>query len=401
MNILLISDVYFPRVNGVSTSVRTFTEQLQLLGHHVHLIAPDYGVETADEAWISRVPARSIYFDPEDKLMKYGEVLKLLPALREKNFDLVHIHTPFIAHYAGLKLAKLLNVPVVETYHTFFEDYLHHYLPWIPKSIACGLARQISKKQCNQVDAIVAPSKPMLNVLRNYGVNAKAEVIATGLQKNSFVEADGDMFRQKYGIDLKRPMLLYVGRVAHEKNIGFLVTVVQQLIQKMPEVLLVITGEGPAEASLHAQVKTLGIKKNVKFIGYLDRNTELNACYKSADVFVFASKSETQGLVLLEAMAQGTPVVAIAELGTASILIEGQGAKIAVENVPEFAEKIHGLLLQPQERKALGQTGKSYAITQWSASAKAEHMVSFYQELIGSNTEPKKTLNRLRVQPQA
>ena len=145
----------------------------------------------------------------------------------------------------------------------------------------------------------------------------------------------------------------------------------------------------------------LGIKKNVKFIGYLDRNTELNACYKSADVFVFASKSETQGLVLLEAMAQGTPVVAIAELGTASILIEGQGAKIAVENVPEFAEKIHGLLLQPQERKALGQTGKSYAITQWSASAKAEHMVSFYQELIGSNTEPKKTLNRLRVQPQA
>jgi 1,2-diacylglycerol 3-alpha-glucosyltransferase len=398
MNILLISDVYFPRVNGVSTSVRTLTEQLQLFGHHVHLIAPDYGVETADEVWISRVPARSIYFDPEDKLMKYSAVLKLLPALREMKFDLIHIHTPFIAHYAGLKLSKLLEIPLVETYHTFFEDYLHHYLPWIPKSIACSLARKISKKQCNQVDAIVAPSQPMLEVLRNYGVNSRAEVIATGLQKSSFAEADGDMFRQKYGIDLKRPMLLYVGRVAHEKNIGFLVTVVQQLIQKMPEVLLVITGEGPAEASLHAKVKTLGIEKNVKFIGYLDRNTELNACYKSADVFVFASKSETQGLVLLEAMAQGTPVVAIAELGTASILIEGQGAKIATENAPEFADKIHGLLLQPQERKALGQAGKSYATSQWSASAKAEHMVNFYQELIASNAESNKVSAQLSIQ---
>jgi 1,2-diacylglycerol 3-alpha-glucosyltransferase len=397
MNILLISDVYFPRVNGVSTSVRTFTEQLQLLGHHVYLIAPDYGVETVDEAWINRVPARSIYFDPEDKLMKYREVLKLLPVLREKKFDLVHIHTPFIAHYAGLKLAKLLDVPVVETYHTFFEDYLHHYLPWIPTSAARGLARKISRNQCNQVDAIVAPSKPMLKVLRSYGVNAKAEVIATGLQASSFADADGDVFRQKYGIALKRPMLLYVGRVAHEKNIGFLLEVAQKLVQKTPEVLLVITGEGPAEATLHAQVKMLGIEKNVKFIGYLDRNTELNACYKSADVFVFASKSETQGLVLLEAMAQGTPVVAIAELGTASILIEGQGAKIATENTPEFADKIHSLLLQPKERKALGEAGQQYAITQWSASAKAEHMVSFYQDLI-SHAKPIKTSIQLDVQ---
>src|SRR5687767_6640305 len=108
MNILLISDVYFPRVNGVSTSIRTFSEQLQKLGHSVHLIAPDYGVATEDEAWITRVPARNIFFDPEDKLMKYGEVLRLLPMLKNKNFDLVHIHTPFIAHFTGLKIAQKL-----------------------------------------------------------------------------------------------------------------------------------------------------------------------------------------------------------------------------------------------------------------------------------------------------
>ena len=115
-----------------------------------------------------------------------------------------------------------------------------------------------------------------------------------------------------------------------------------------------ITGEGPAEPSLRALVKTLGIEKNVQFIGYLDRKYELNACYKAADIFVFASKSETQGLVLLEAMAQGTPVVAIAELGTASILVEGQGAMIAVEDEAEFAHKVHALLANPVHREHLG-----------------------------------------------
>lgn len=400
MNILLISDVYFPRVNGVSTSVRTFTEQLQKQGHSVHLIAPDYGVKTEDEAWISRVPARKIFFDPEDYLMKYGEVINLLPVLKEKKFDLIHIHTPFIAHYAGLKLAKILQIPVVETYHTFFEDYLHHYLPWIPKSIARMLARHISKKQCNQVDAIVAPSQPMLEVLRSYGVNADAEVIPTGLQDNSFADADGNEFRKKYGITINRPMMLYVGRVAFEKNIDFLLEVAQIVIQKKPDVLLVITGEGPAENNLHAKARALGIENSVQFIGYLDRNTELNACYKSADVFVFASKSETQGLVLLEAMAQGTPVVAISELGTASILIEGQGARISADNVSEFADKVHGLITQPKVRNRLGSAGKAYASNMWSAGAKAEQMVSFYQDLI-IRKKSKKSDTSLQVHAQA
>jgi len=398
MNILLISDVYFPRVNGVSTSVRTFTEQLQKLGHYVHLIAPDYGVETEDEAWITRVPARQIFFDPEDKLKKYGEVLRLLPVLQDKQFDLVHIHTPFVAHYAGLKLAKLLEIPVVETYHTFFEDYLHHYLPWIPKFAARGLARHISKKQCNQVDAIVAPSQPMLDVLRNYGVNVRAEVIATGLQASSFNEANGEEFREKYGIPLQRPMLLYVGRVAHEKNIGFLLEVVKLLSEQIPEILLVITGEGPADASLRASVKSLSIEKNVQFIGYLDRNTELNACYKSADIFVFASKSETQGLVLLEAMAQGTPVVAIAELGTASILIEGQGTMIAAENKSEFAQKVHHLLTNHMLRKELGECARAYAHSKWSAATQTERMVKFYDALINQTESFDKNATQLSIQ---
>ena len=398
MNILLISDVYFPRVNGVSTSIRTFTQQLQKMGHSVHLIAPDYGVTTEDEAWITRVPARAIYFDPEDKLMKYAEVLKLSAKLQSMQFDCLHIHTPFIAHYAGLKLAKTLNIPAVETYHTFFEDYLHHYLPWIPQFTARGLARLIYKKQCNQVNAIVAPSQPMLDVLRGYGVSTKAEVIATGLQAHSFSAADGNAFRTKHGIALQRPMMLYVGRVAHEKNIGFLLVVAKLLIDVMPDVLLVIAGEGPALPSLRAQVKEHSIENNVQFIGYLDRNTELNGCYKAADVFVFASKSETQGLVILEAMAQGTPVVAIAELGTASILIEGQGALIAKEDESEFVQKVHSVLINPQRRQQLSESARDYAQKKWSAEMQAERMLKYYIMIASAHQSQLKKAAVLSIQ---
>ncbi|MCB5206915.1 glycosyltransferase [Methylovorus mays] len=384
MKILFISDVYFPRINGVSTSIRTFVGQLQELGHEVHLIAPDYGVKTEDEHWIRRIPARTIYFDPEDRLMKYGAALDKLVELRAENYDLIHIHTPFVAHYLGLKLGRLLDVPCVETYHTFFEDYLHHYLPWIPKAMAKGLARMVSRQQCNAVQAIVAPSRPMLDVLRQYGINSTAEVIPTGLQPHSFADADGAAFRSKYGIAPGRPVALFVGRVAFEKNIAFLVRMLTHLRQQQPDALLVIAGEGPAESSLHAMSKQLGLQDNIQFIGYLDREKELNACYRAADVFVFSSKTETQGLVLLEAMAQGTPVVALAELGTKSILIEGEGALIAPEDEQVFAEKVRSLFSDEAKRKRLGESARQYAAKRWTSRTQAERMLQFYEQLISA-----------------
>lgn len=387
MKILFISDVYFPRVNGVSTSIRTFVGEMQAMGHEVHLIAPDYGVYTEDERWIKRIPARNIYFDPEDKLMKYGAAIDRLVELRRENYDIVHIHTPFVAHYLGLKLAQLLDVPCVETYHTFFEDYLHHYLPVIPKPAAKGLARMISRRQCNSVAAIVAPSKPMLDVLRQYGVKAPGEVIPTGLQQHSFERADGAAFRAKYGIAHDRPVILFVGRVAHEKNIGFLMRMTVELRKQQPNVLLVVAGEGPAEKHLHTLTEELGLQENIRFIGYLDRNTELNACYRAADVFVFSSKTETQGLVLLEAMAQGLPVVALAELGTKSILIEGQGALIAQEDEAQFAQRVFTLLADDRKRKDLGEEARHYAQKRWSSRTQAERMVQFYQAVLSEDED--------------
>jgi 1,2-diacylglycerol 3-alpha-glucosyltransferase len=381
LKILFISDVYFPRVNGVSTSIRTFVEQMHQLGHKVHLIAPDYGIKTTDEAWIKRIPARKIYFDPEDQLMKFGHAMQRLPELMAEQYDVIHVNTPFVAHYLGIKLAKKLNIPVVETYHTFFEDYLHHYLPWMPQGIARGFARMISRRQCNAINAIVSPSQPMLDVLRTYGVNTAGEVIPTGLQEASFKQVNLD-FRAQFNIAQDRPMLLYVGRVAFEKNIEFLLGVVQALKEQLPDLLLVVTGEGPAENSLKQLAKTLDIEHNVMFIGYLDRNTQLNACYAAADIFVFASTSETQGLVILEAMAQGTPVIAIAELGTKSLLVEGRGARIAKEDTMDFAEKVQDVLNDHQQRTVLGQSALQYVQQEWTAKRQAERMLNFYYDVI-------------------
>ena len=386
MNILFISDVFFPRVNGVSTSINTFATELRALGHQVTLIAPSYTDEDKQEEWIVRVPSHKIYFDPEDRLMNFGKLKALLPWIRDKHFDVIHIHTPFTAHYVGIHFGKKLDIPVVETYHTFFEDYLHHYLPFIPQFISRKLARTISRRQCNAVDGIVSPSKPMLDVLKQYGIKTPAEVVATGLDDSSFAHVDGEHFRMSHDIPLAQPMLLFVGRVAHEKNIGFLLEMHVELIKKHPDALLVITGEGPAEESIKHSIDKLGISNKVRMIGYLDRSHELIACYKAADIFVFASKSETQGLVLLEAMAQGTAVVAIAELGTKSILIEGEGVLIAQDDIHDFADKVSALLSDAPKRQMIGEKGRQYAKEKWGAGVLAKKVAKFYKSTINQKS---------------
>ncbi len=381
MKILFISDVYFPRVNGVSTSIETFRRNLHLLGHTVHLIAPAYETPAADETGILRVPARAVPFDPEDRLMRYGWVMQQLDRLRGEQYDLIHIQTPFVAHYLGVKLSRLLDIPCTETYHTFFEEYLHHYIPLLPKWVTSSLAKRFSRHQGNNLDGMVVPSKPMLQVLARYGITTPTEVIPTGIEPQSFVLGNRSAFREQHGIAAERPVLLFVGRVAHEKNIGFLLKVVAQVRADIPDVLFIIAGEGPARVNLEQEVKTLGIANSVRFIGYLDRHTELNNCYRAADIFIFSSRTETQGLVLLEAMAQGVPVVSIAEMGTRDVLKDGIGVWVAQENVTDFSGKVVTLLRHGQIRRELGDGGRDYA-NEWSAKRQAQRMLAFYCTLI-------------------
>lgn len=383
MHVLYVSDVYFPRVNGVSTSIRTFRDDLGAACIATTLVAPDYGVagSGADEDGVLRVPARAVPRDPEDRRMRWGALRGTLAAAAARGIDLVHIQTPFLAHYAGVRAARRAGVPVVATYHTFFEEYLHHYVPALPRALGRGIARAFTRAQCADVTALIAPSAPMRDLLLDYGVGTPVHVLPTGLPADRLRAGDGARFRAGHGIEGGRPLLLFVGRVAHEKNIDFLLRMHARLLRMRPDALLMIAGEGPARDALARQAAQLGSADGVRFIGYLDRDRDLLDCYAAADLFVFASRTETQGLVLLEAMAQGTPVVSTAELGTRSILEPGCGAVVLPESEDAFAQAIVALLADGHERARLGALGRGHA-GRWSSAAKARELAALYRQLV-------------------
>jgi 1,2-diacylglycerol 3-alpha-glucosyltransferase len=390
VRILMISDVYFPRINGVSTSIQTFIKELSLLGHAVTLIAPDYtgqkGITIDIDENIIRIPSWRVPLDPEDRYMFRSKIRSLLPKLFQQKYDLVHIQTPFVAHYLGVWLARNLDLPVITTYHTFFEEYLYHYFSFIPKALKGGLARRISASQCNQTDHVFVPSTAMMEVLSGYGVKTNISVLPTGIPLNEYKQGNGERFRSKYGIHAERPVMITIGRVAVEKNIGFLIDVLKSIKERIPDILLVIAGEGPLLDKLKQKVEREKLDNQVMFVGYLDRATELQDCYHSADVFVFASRTETQGLVLLEAMAAGTPVVSTAVMGTRDVLEDGKGCLISKDDVHDFTGKVERVLRNRALSMQLSDTGRVY-VRQWCAGVFAEQLVDHYQETVESYTE--------------
>lgn len=382
MRILHISDVYFPRVNGVSTSIRTFRNELTALGHEITLIAPAYPESGADDdARIMRIPSTQVPFDPEDRLMQARALRSVRSRLGARTFDIVHIHTPFIAHYTGVRIARELRIPCVATYHTFFEEYLHHYIPVAPRLLTRAAARAISRSQGNEVDALIVPSRAMLNMLTAYGVQKPMQIVPTGIPLEEFRGGDGTAFRLRHGLPLDCPLLLHVGRAAFEKNIGFLLEVFKLIVTRLPQARFVVTGEGPALNELKRLARRLAIQSNVHFIGYLERARELIDCYRSADAFIFGSRTETQGLVLLEAMALGVPVVAIAELGALDILEPRRGALIAPADVPAFAAEVVRVLESPSLKQALAVDARTCA-AEWNAREFAIRLAEFYAQCI-------------------
>ena len=154
MKVLLLSDVYFPRVNGVSTSIRTFAESLARMGHVVTIVAPDYGRQRQASSGrglgdyeVIRLPSRKLFFDPEDRLIRRSALRGALARLERQHWDVIHVHTPFRAHQLGVRLARRTGRPVVETYHTYFEEYAGLYLPWLPAD-RCGPWRAACRVAC-------------------------------------------------------------------------------------------------------------------------------------------------------------------------------------------------------------------------------------------------------------
>jgi glycosyltransferase involved in cell wall biosynthesis len=383
MRILMITDVYFPRINGVSTSIQTFRNDLRALGHDVTLLAPQYGQDATDDAGIMRVAGRSVPRDPEDRLMRRRAIRRMIPEIARRQPELVHIHTPFVAHYAGIEIARALGVPVVTTYHTYFEHYFEHYVPFLPKRWLAALARQVTVGQCAAADLVISPSHAMLDALRAYGAQGRIAVLPTGLGDGCYTPGDGRRFRAAYGIAAERPIVLHVGRAAHEKNIDFLIRMLQPLKRAVPNVLMVIAGEGPALMHLKDLAQRLGVADSVQFVGYLERNYGLPDCYAAGDVFAFSSRTETQGLVLLEAMAQGTPVVSNAEMGTRDVLVADRGARILPLDEQAFAAAVAQVIGDRGLRAQMSDAAREHA-RGWSSRTMAERLSAHYQELVAA-----------------
>jgi len=313
-----------------------------------------------------------------------------LPRLAARHWDAIHIHTPFRAHKLGVKLAKRCGRPTVETYHTYFEEYLHHYVPLLPRSLMRFLARRFTCSQAHQVQRLIAPSRAMQGALQAYGVRTPIAVIPTGLEADRFVVGDGPGFRARLNLDPQRPVLVHVGRIAHEKNVDFLLRMLVRVRAAVPQVMLLVAGEGPALVHCKRLAADLGLAAHVAFAGYLDRKQELLDCYSAGDLFVFASRTETQGLVLLEAMAQGVPVVSTAHMGTVDVLGPGRGCAIANEGEAEFAAKVVELLRDRPARLKLGREAQIYAKT-WSAAEMAAQLAALYREVCGTRVTPRLT----------
>jgi 1,2-diacylglycerol 3-alpha-glucosyltransferase len=381
MNIGLVTDTYLPRVNGVARSVQSFAQQFREQGHRVFIFAPEFPDFKDLEPDVVRFPSRFLSFDPEDRLadMKHPGSQALVARLPEYHLDLIHNQTPFSLGMASVKWARRLQIPVVHTYHTLFEAYVHNYIKWIPDFAGHWAAAWFSRWYCNKHDLIIAPSSPMAEALKGYGVKAPIGINPTGIDLAPFKNVNGERMRQKLGFAADDVMLLAMGRVAKEKNLPFLLDVLERLIPLQPKARLVIAGQGPALEAITAEVARRKLEAKVVFIGYLNRQDWADL-YAAAELHLLASVTETQGMVLTEAMAAGTPCVAVGAMGVKDVMADGGGLMVGLD-LNEYTQAVQRLLTDKKLYAEKLEEAKRQA-QNWSIQAKAKELLAKYQKLI-------------------
>lgn len=384
MKIALVTDTYYPRINGVSASTQIFAQEFVKLGHEVHVYAPAFPnyYDAQDHIHVHRFPSWYLFFDPEDRLVKPWpwRDSKLVKEFIDAKYDIVHTQTPFTLGGPAVKWARKSGSKVVHTYHTLFAAYTEHYLWFLPKSVGVWYAKNASRRYCNSCDMLVTPSTEMQRVLLSYGVTKPVEVIPTGIDLTRFEGRDSQRYRLLKGFKPEDQILLFMGRVAEEKNIDFLLKVVKSLKPRIPQLHFLIAGEGAAKKRLEEMVAEMEMKDYVHFVGYL-RREDWRDCYAGADLFVFASITETQGLVVTEAMAAETPVVAVGEMGIKDVMATGRGGLVTRLDEAEFTDAVYKMLTD----KAIYQQKKSETLSEadkWSSTAMARRMIEAYEKLL-------------------
>lgn len=326
MHIGLFTDCYYPQVNGVVTSVKTLEEELIKRGHKVTIVTvkvPGYQDESDN---VLRIP--SIPFNRWQEfrlgLPLYNTTYRLI---KKQSFDIIHTHTEFTVGYIGKRIAKHLDIPMLHTYHTMYEDYTHYVLDLkYGKKIVKKFITSTSKRYVKKYQGVVAPSQKTMTALRSYGVRNDIFVVPTGVDVSRFGGVGDESFRekicQKHGFAPTDYLLLSLGRISMEKSIDQIITAMPTIMDSVPNTKLVIVGDGPYKSTLVDLVANLGLEKVVVFEGQVPFDA-VGDYYRSCDVFVNASKTETQGLTILEAMASEIPIVVYDDTNIEGIVYDG------------------------------------------------------------------------------
>lgn len=384
MNIAVFTDTYTPQINGVTSSILIFQRELERLGHTVYIFCPTYGGrEGVDPPRVFRfysIPYRSEMMHEQRIALPISRGIWKFPKLK---IDIVHYHVP---HYMGayaLLLAWIFRKPTIHTYHTLFVKYTHYVK--IRPSLAVRFVKWISRAFCNHTDLILAPSQEMKRELLSYGVHKPVEVLPTGIDFPELPEPT-QLETLRKGFPSDKKLLIFVGRFAREKNIPILFDVLKILEQRGIPCHLLLVGDGPDRKRIEEEIFKRGISKSTTITGYIPRS-EVFALLSCADLFLFPSETETQGLVLLEAMAVGVPVVAADAMGAGEVLRDGRGG-IAVPATPKaFAAAAFKLLTDPDFYREKQRSAKEKA-TEWSSSTLTKRLFALYKTTIQEYRTP-------------
>lgn len=346
MNIGIFTESYLPSHDGVATSVAMSASQLTKLGHNVSIIAPNRP-HVKEKKNIYRIVSVKLLDEPE-----IWEAIEMpqstLFELFQKNFDIIHIHSGGTISNIGWQIAKLHRLPLVMTYHTLWSYYTH-YFPF-PFLINPRMFREFSSLLGNTCDALIAPTEKVRNILKSYAITKPIYVIPNGINLNKFLHPEKGYLRKKLHIPLSKTILLSVGRLEKEKSPDFILTAFSRVARHNTEAVLVFVGEGREKKYLENQAKRLQIDSQIFFAGavpYID----MPRVYADAAIFLFASKTETQGMVVYEALATGVPVIAVQDTAFYSIVNDGHNGFMTNKDPKRYATKIQHLLTHKEQKR--------------------------------------------------
>jgi glycosyltransferase involved in cell wall biosynthesis len=379
MNILMFTNTFLPHVGGVARSVQQFAGQFRGMGHRVIIVAPDFDSIPADEHDVIRVPAIQ-HFNGTDFSVPMPVPGLLSRALDDITPDIVHSHHPFLLGDTALRAAAERDVPVVFTHHTQYEQYTH-YVPGDSEMLKRFVV-DLSVGYCNMCEAVIAPSETIRRRLIEQGVTTDIVEIPTGVDLTVFSRGDASTWRKRHGIADDTLVVGHVGRLAPEKGLELLANVVAEFLATVDHGLFVVAGTGPSEDAIREAFDRRDLGDRLMRFAVLDRS-ELAHLYAAMDVFAFASLSETQGMVLTEAMAAGTPVIAIDAPGVREVVRDGwNGRLLPSPDTATFVEALRWYRqLDSPARAALTSHAKLTA-EEFSLPRTAERAIDLYARLI-------------------